>query len=168
LPTNGPNQVSVAADEGYEPLAELPWVEPLALRVLDGEDVSGSALSVLFTNDETVRELNREFRGYDESTDVLSFGLSELAKPAVDGEERGEFVLPPDSELPLGEIVISVPTAERQAAEHGRVRDHELAHLLIHGILHVLGYDHYEPDEERTMREREDAFLSGRPWESNP
>ncbi|MHB8577217.1 MAG: rRNA maturation RNase YbeY, partial [Dehalococcoidia bacterium] len=117
--------------------------------------IDGSVVSIVITDDETVRRLNRDYRGYDEPTDVLSFGLSELAKPATDDEEPApEFVLPPDSGAELGEVIIAYPTAERQAAAHGRAVDHELAHLLIHGILHLLGFDHYEPEEEREMRSR--------------
>jgi len=135
--------------------------------VLESEGIDGSSLSVLITDDVTVRELNRTYRGYDETTDVLSFGLSDLSKLATDDEERGPlFVLPPDEAVQLGEVIISFPAAERQAVEHNRSTDHELAHLLIHGVLHILGHDHYQPEEERAMREREEKLLRERLWES--
>ena len=160
------NEISLIVDERYRlPGAEV-WLPALAERVLQSEQIYDSSLSVLITDDETVHQLNRTYRGYDQPTDVLSFGLSELAKPAIDGEvaESG-FVLPPDSCSQLGEVIISLPTAQRQAREHDRPVEMELAHLLIHGVLHLLGYDHYELDEEREMRSREEKLLAGRTWE---
>lgn len=120
-----------------------------ARRVLEAEDAPACELSVTVTDDETVRALNREYAGEDEVTDVLSFSLRE-------GEE---FAAPPDGVLRLGEVVISYPTAERQAGEGGRSTEAEIAHLLVHGVLHLLGYDHAAPDEERLMRARERELL---------
>ena len=131
-----------------------------ALAVLGTEVTQAAEMSVVITDDETVRRLNREFRGYDEPTDVLSFGLSARMKPAADGEEFFAFPDAPDNVLHLGEVVISYPTAERQAAEHNRPPGDELRHLLIHGTLHLLGYDHAEPEEEAVMRAREQALLA--------
>jgi probable rRNA maturation factor len=160
------NQVDLTADEQYAELGLERWMPLLAERTLDSEGVVESAVSILVTDDETLHALNRDYRGYDQPTDVLSFGLSDLAKPAVDGEEPApEFALPPEAGRQLGEVVISYETAVRQATEHDRTTDHELAHLLIHGVLHLLGHDHYEPDEERAMRSREAQLLAERPWE---
>lgn len=161
------NEIEIAFDEAYEDLGLDLWMPRVAQRVLASAGISESAISVLVTDDETVQTLNREHRGYDEPTDVLSFGLTELTKPATDDEEfHADFALPPDSVTQLGEVIIAYPTAARQAAEHQRTTNHELAHLLIHGILHVLGHDHYLPDEEREMRAREEALLAERGWES--
>ena len=122
----------------------------LARRALAAEGVQPPAeLSIVVTDDQTVRELHRRFGGVDLPTDVLSFGL--------DGDD--DFVRPPGSPRQLGEIVISHPTAERQAEEAGHGIDRELAHLLVHGVLHLLGYDHESPDEARAMRAREEAML---------
>lgn len=124
-----------------------------ARRVLSREGVAPPAeLSIVVTNDATVRELNRRFRGEDAPTDVLSFG------PEV--QER--FVMPPDVRWLAGEVVISFPTAARQAKAAGHDVDAELAHLLVHGILHVLGHDHKTATEARAMHAREDELL-GRP-----
>jgi len=131
-----------------------------ARAVLDAEVTQPAEMSVVITDDETVRGLNQEFRGYDEPTDVLSFGLSERMKPAADGDEFFPFPDLPDDLLHLGEVVVSYPTAERQATEHGRVVIDELRHLLIHGALHLLGHDHAEPKEEAVMRAREQELLS--------
>lgn len=160
------NAIDVAADEPYDASDFARWMPRLGARVLEVEGLKQSSLSVLVTSDDVVQGLNRDFRGYDEPTDVLSFGLSELAKPAVDDAASSDgFILPPGAPLQLGEVVIAYPTAARQAAAHGRSVEHELAHLLIHGILHLLGYDHYDPEEERAMRAREDLTLAERLWE---
>lgn len=160
------NAISLSVDDEYDDLDVERWLPALADRVLQSEQIDGAELSVLITDDETVRWLNRRYRGYDETTDVLSFGLSELAKPATDDEEPAtDFVLPPGASRQLGEVVISYPTAQRQAQEHGRPEEMELAHLLIHGILHLLGHDHYEPEEERVMRACEEQLLGERLWE---
>lgn len=142
-------------------------VEALVSAALTAEDVEdGASVSVVFTDDATIHRLNREYRGVDRATDVLSFGLSELAAPAEGDEPGAGFVLPPGAGLELGEIVISQETAARQAAEHGRALDHELAHLVVHGVLHLLGHDHANPDEEAAMRAREDRVLLARGFPS--
>ena len=127
--------------------------------VLDEEMDREASVGIVITDDETVRALNREYRGYDETTDVLSFGLSEMAKPAAEGEEQVDFPTAPDGWLHLGEIIISYETAARQASEAGKRVDEELRLLLVHGILHLVGYDHAEPEEEAIMRAREQALL---------
>lgn len=122
----------------------------LAQRVMDGEHVAeGSGISILVTDDEEVRQLNRQFLGIDEPTDVLSF---------PDDDSDG---FPAGDEAPyLGDIAIALPTATRQAQEHGHSLDAEVAHLLVHGILHLRGYDHVDnPVEEAKMRAREEDYL---------
>ncbi len=119
----------------------------------------GAAVSVVFTDDATVHELNRRYRAVDRPTDVLSFGLTELARPVGEEAEPAPFVLPPEIGLQLGEVIVSRDTALRQAQAHGRAPAHELAHLVVHGVLHLLGHDHAEPEEERRMRAREDEVL---------
>ncbi len=159
-------EVDLSVDEPYGDLGLERWMPIVARRVLETEEIDGGGLSIVVTDDETVHELNRQYRGYDQPTDVLSFGLSELARPATDDEAPfPDFVLPPGSAPQLGEVVIAFPTAERQAAEHDRTTIVELAHLLIHGVLHLLGYDHYEPEEEREMRAREERLIAERSWE---
>jgi probable rRNA maturation factor len=139
---------------------DLEALEHVASIVLGTEVDEPAEMSFVIVDDERIRDLNREWRGYDEPTDVLSFGLSDRSKPAVDDEESFPFPEGPDGVLHLGEVVISHPTAERQATEHGRPLEEELRHLLIHGILHLLGHDHAEPEEEAVMRAREDALLA--------
>lgn len=123
----------------------------LAAEVMAGEDVAeGTSLAVLLTDDEEVRSLNRQFLGIDEPTDVLAFP----------DEEDEEFVSGYEGPPHLGDIAISLPTAVRQAEEAGHALDREVAHLLVHGVLHLLGYDHVTgPDDEARMRGREERYL---------
>lgn len=96
------------------------------------------------TGDEHLREYNRRYRGLDEPTDVLAFAAKE--KPL---DQR--FQAPPGTENWLGDIVISLPRARRQAREAKHSMNDEVRLLAVHGFLHLLGYDHAEPDEEARM-----------------
>jgi len=111
--------------------------------------VAPAELDIFIAGEEDMRELNRDYAGQDELTDVLSFSLTE-----------GEELPSPDGVLRLGEVIIAYPVAQRQAEAAGRPVREEVAHLLVHGILHLLGYDHAEPEEELAMRAREDQLLA--------
>lgn len=125
-------------------------LERLAAHALAIENVvQPSELSVVLTGDDAVRELNRTYRGVDAATDVLSFSQTE-----------GEEFAVPDGEMPhLGDVIISIETAQRQASEHSLALQDEVAHLLVHGVLHLLGYDHEDAADEVVMRAHEDAIL---------
>lgn len=110
-------------------------------------------VSLVFTDSETVQRLNRDYRGVDEPTDVLAF--YQLPQKETDFS----FAVPPDGVTRLGEVIISYPQAVAQAREQGHSPERELALLVIHGILHLLGYDHEEPEAEHKMRERERELL---------
>ena len=159
-------QALVSVDEPYEGEIDAEWLEGVAQAALSVADVSGNAeVSLLVTGDETVRALNAEYRGLDETTDVLSFSAEHPGHWEGDGEGPAqvveeEFVLPPDMPRPLGEIIISWPQAQRQAGEHGVSPTRELAHLVIHGALHLVGYDHVEPEETALMQAREREALT--------
>jgi probable rRNA maturation factor len=111
-------------------------------------DVTECVLGVHLVTDQTIQELNAAHRGKDSATDVLSFPL-----------HSGEFVLPPGEPLNLGDIVVSYPRAVAQAEEYGHSLERELAYLVAHGVLHVLGYDHEVEAEQRVMREKEEEAL---------
>ena len=143
--------ILVSIDEDFAAALSEERLAAVALRVLEAEGADACELSVAVTDDETVRSLNREYAGEDEVTDVLSFSQRE-------GEE---FVSPPEGAPQLGEVVIAYPQATRQAAERGRAAKEEVTRLLVHGVLHLLGYDHAEPEEARRMREREEALVNG-------
>ena len=120
-----------------------------AARVHEVDDMT--EVSLMFTDDETIHEMNREYRGIDRPTDVLSFALEE-------GEEE-EIYGGPEENL-LGDIIISVETAVRQAEEYGHSVEREMAFLALHGRLHLLGYDHMEENEKAQMREKEEIILN--------
>jgi probable rRNA maturation factor len=107
-------------------------------------------LSILFVNDERMKTLNRQYRGIDRTTDVLSFPQEDTF-PKASG---------PESDIVLGDIVINLHKAERQAKENGLTFDEELKRLLVHGLLHLLGYDHEKGGHsERKMKERSKRLL---------
>lgn len=142
--------VGVEIDESFRDRVREEWVRAVAETVLEREGPGGPAeVGVFITGDEEVRELNRLYRDTDSTTDVLSFALTE-------GED---FVAPPDGVTHLGEVIVSYPQAERQAVEAGKETSQEIALLLVHGVLHLLGHDHAEPEDERQMRSSEAALL---------
>ena len=147
-----PYQVNVRIDAPFRKWVSEEWLRLIAGRVLAAEGVPPAEVGLVITGDRAVRTLNRSYRGEDAPTDVLSFALA---------ENQDDFVLPPDGVLRLGEVVVSGTTARRQAQEAGRPVDEELAHLVVHGLLHLLGYDHREVAEEREMRAREETLLAG-------
>ena len=109
-------------------------------------------LSVVLTDDAGIAALNREFRGIDAPTDVLSFPQLDPTSPPAP--------LPPGEPLPLGDVVVSLPRAQAQAHEYGHSRERELGFLLVHGLLHLLGHDHETPDEAAAMEGRQEAVLN--------
>ena len=108
------------------------------------------------TGDEHLREYNRRYRGLDEPTDVLAFAAQETPK-----DQR--FQAPPGTEDWLGDIVISLPRARRQAREAGHSVNDEVRLLAVHGFLHLLGYDHAEPAEEGAMTALSNRILGSAP-----
>ena len=109
----------------------------VVLRLLQ---LGAAELSILLTDDQAIRELNRVYRGKDQPTDVLSFAQQD--ELAADGARRAGEAAPDRPPFPLGDIVISLDTATRQAAALALATPARLRTLLIHGILHLLGYDH--------------------------
>ena len=115
-------------------------------------------ISVMLTDEEGIRRVNRDFRGIDRSTDVLSFPLNELTPGAFDPAfcERD----PDAGVLMLGDMMISLPACEKQGEEFGHGFERELQYLTVHSILHLLGYDHLdEGEQKRRMRAREKAIM---------
>jgi len=108
------------------------------------------------TGDEDLREYNRRYRGLDETTDVLAF-------PAQDQPLDQRFHPPPGTEHWLGDIIIALPRARRQAREAGHPMNDEVRLLAVHGFLHLLGYDHAEPAEEVAMTALTNRILAAAP-----
>ncbi len=164
MPNEAPHYVIAVEAEALEgatrALVSHEAVRALCARVLEEEEIEDAAgLTIVFADDALLRSLNREHRDVDAPTDVLSFPAWES------GLEDDDFTppeVPRDADEPgryLGDIAISVETAVRQAAEAGLTTEEELAHLVLHGLLHILGYDHETPEDDAEMRAREEAVL---------
>lgn len=135
-------------DDGDAALAGV--AERAAIAALRQQGVVGSAeLTIALISLAEIRELNRTYRQVDAETDVLSFGA-----------EGGQTMPGPESSARyLGDIVISVERARAQAVEYGHSIEREFAFLTVHGVLHLLGHDHYQADERRRMRAAEEETL---------
>lgn len=160
-------QVSVHVFEEFQDLVSGQRIREIAELSLEQESAEPSAaLSVVVADDGLVTELNATHRGLEETTDVLAFSFRHQGEYYGEGAPPSQwrdgmpFPLPPGEEKNLGEVVISYPQARRQAAELGHSEEREVAHLVAHGVLHLLGYDHQEPDDEAAMRAREDSILA--------
>jgi probable rRNA maturation factor len=125
-------------------------LQQVVKTVLAYEEEPGE-VTVVVTDDEGIRELNRDFLSIDEPTDVLSFGIQKDAGPFVASPEAGKY---------LGDVIVSYPRAEEQAAEQGYPVQRELELLVVHGVLHLLGYDHAEEEEKARMWTRQDDILT--------
>jgi len=147
-------EINVLIDEDLEGCPEVGWLQGVAEQVLAAQDVgSGMELGLVITSQERVQQLNRSYLGRDESTDVLAF-------PMLPETDRPPFVAPPDGVLHLGEVIIAYPQAVAQAKEHWHSIKREIAILIIHGVLHLLGYGDEKPELKREMRAREKEILS--------
>ncbi len=139
--------ISITSHRDPEPL-DLGAFERLAAFVLDREDAPDSSeLSLAIVDIEEMTELNSRFRGKDGPTDVLSFGCDDPCP--VESDEP----------ITLGDVVIAPEIAEEQATELGHTVEEELNLLLVHGILHLLGYDHDTDEDASVMQQREQALL---------
>ena len=122
-------------------------VDSIVQRELPSADYT---ISLHLVSDGTIQALNAEHRSKDSATDVLSFPLL----------DSGEFVLPPGEPIHLGDVVVSFPRAVAQATEYGHSVDREVAYLVAHGVLHVLGYDHEDEADRAVMRAKEEEALT--------
>lgn len=146
-------------DKGLEGKVAPLFMESVLADALSGRKLGNPLeVSLTITTDEEIRELNRRYRDVDAATDVLSFPLLEYERPE---QPENRFPLPPGEPLPLGDIVVSYPRAVEQAEAYGHSLDRELAFLIVHGAMHLLGYDHQSPADEQQMRREEEAVLSG-------
>jgi probable rRNA maturation factor len=149
-------EINVLIDEPLEGNLEVGWLQSIAQRILAAQGAGAEVeMGLVIATEERVKQLNRDYLGRDEPTDVLAFSAREEV-----GANLPPFVQPPDGILHLGEVVISYPQAAIQAEEHRHSIKRELAILIIHGVLHLLGYEHDKPELERQMRTREVEILS--------
>ena len=148
-------EINILIDKEYKSGIKAAWLKNIARQVQKAENVSEkSEMGLKITGDEEIHRLNLQYLDEDRPTDVLSFPMNEQVDAAP------VFVKVPDGKLHLGDIVISYPTALKQAREHHHPVEREIAILLIHGILHLLGYDHDIPARKQKMNRRETAILA--------
>ena len=149
--------------------AEVPHVNTPALTAqikrciaaaLDAEGVEVPCeVNVLLTNNEGIREINRDLRDVDRETDVLSFPMFEFT-PGEFPKDVSDLLDPGSSLLPLGDMALSVEKIKSQAEEFGHSQEREIGYLTVHSVLHLLGYDHLdEGPMKKQMRAREDAIM---------
>jgi probable rRNA maturation factor len=159
-------EVFVADEQTAHPMEPLRWAD-LASRVLDDQGVTGDAeLSVLFVDEKAMTDLNRRFNSTDGPTDVLAFPIDE--EPTEGGRSpdsggSGPGYTPAEiADLPvlLGDVVICPAVAYRNAPAHAGTFDDEVALLLVHGILHLMGMDHHDDDEAEAMEAKERELLA--------
>jgi len=148
-------EINVIIDVEVDDSVTEDWLVNTIHGIVRYLDVATSAeIGLVITDNDRVRELNRVYRGVDEPTDVLAF--------AMKNEETGgeiPFIVPPDNVEHLGEVIISYPEAVKQAIERGHEVKLELATLVIHGVLHLLDYDHEKPEDRRLMEAKEREII---------
>lgn len=137
-------QEEVAVDDNL-----IDFLAGVAREVIKSEGHDEKVeVSMVFVDDAYIQGLNKQYRGIDRPTDVLSFAMQE-GEPILGGEE-----------IILGDVVISLQAAERQAKEYGHSFFKEAAYLTVHGVLHLMGYDHLRDQEKEIMRKKEEAILA--------
>ncbi len=145
-------KIIVEVDEPYAAEVNANDLVRAIAAALLAEDRPDGELTLLVTDDEAVAAYNQQYRGVEGPTDVLSFASQ---------EPTPGFVTAPEMAAYLGDIVIALPFTRRQAAALNRTLIEELRLLAVHGVLHLLGYDHAEPEEEAIMWAKQDAILAG-------
>lgn len=153
--------VNVEVDETFTAAVDAGALEAVAAAALRAEGLDAASLNLIITSDEEVRAVNLAYRGVDAPTDVLSFTAQEEQDESVTASIVGA---PPELQAlldeSLGDIVIAYPYAARQAAHFGNSTANELLLLTVHGVLHLLGYDHATPADEAAMWMRQEEILT--------
>jgi probable rRNA maturation factor len=145
-----PYLISVQMEPEYESELDADALHTLAMGVLEAEGVQGPVeLGIVVTTDAEVRALNKQYLGHDYETDVLSFGMS--------GDEG--FVTPGERPSYLGDVAVSYERAAEQAPDYGHSTADEVATLVVHGLLHLLGYDDAEEGERERMHGRQNVLI---------
>ena len=139
------NQTDCNIDE------ELKVMKKYLDKCLDTERVSNAEFSVIITDNKTIKDLNKKYRDIDKETDVISFALEDEKEENVYLEKRI-----------LGDIYISIDKAKDQASEYGHSLTRELSFLAVHGLLHLLGYDHMNENDEKIMFSKQELILGER------
>lgn len=156
-PSPPPANIELQIDPAYEELVPVQRLHQAISATLRHGDAENAEMTLVIADDLLLTQLNRQYRGIDAPTDVLSFAAHEESE----GQEL--FVTAPEALNYLGDVIISFPTAERQAAAAGQSVAAELCLLAVHGVLHLLGYDHASPEEEADMWARQAQILASLP-----
>lgn len=149
-------EINISVEHNLNIHLKKSWLQKIVLKALEVEGiVSSTEMGLVITDDKTIKKLNRTYRDADKTTDVLAF----RTMPDTSQNPGESFIDPPDGIRHLGEVVISYNQASRQAQEQGHNIERELALLIIHGVLHLLGYDHELPQENQKMRTKENKII---------
>jgi probable rRNA maturation factor len=155
---DSPYAIEIEVEEPFSSLVETENLEAAAAATLRHMQIQAVALTIVVTDDETIQRFNLEYRGVDAPTDVLSFA----ARESVPDEPA--LILPPElaGELAdyLGDLLLAYPYTARQAGRYGRSVAAELRLLVVHGVLHLLGYDHGTQEQEDIMWALQEAILA--------
>lgn len=131
-----------------EEIEELKIVEKVLYSALDKEKLDNTSFNLIIVNNDYIHELNKNYRGIDRETDVITFAL----------EDEDSLVLPTDDRV-LGDIYISIDKARMQSEEYGHSLLRELSFLSVHGFYHLLGYDHMTEEDEKVMFRKQEEVL---------
>lgn len=137
-------------NETQEKVENLEILEPLLTYALEVENVDNLEFNVIIINNEEIHKINKEYRGIDRPTDVISFALEDYKDIKYENDYRV-----------LGDIYISIDKVREQAKEYVHSEKRELAFLAVHGLLHLLGYDHMEKEDEKVMFSKQELILDG-------
>ncbi|MBE5840239.1 MAG: rRNA maturation RNase YbeY [Butyrivibrio sp.] len=153
------NEVNASFDFDIEEIAKK-----VSQAVLDSEGCTHEVeISLIITDDEGIHEMNRDFRGIDRPTDVLSFPNVSYDEPGdfsvIDGEQNVDLLNPDTGNIIFGDIVINEARVRSQALEYGHSQMREFAFLVAHSMLHLCGYDHMEEDEAAVMEKKQKEIL---------
>ena len=149
-------EVSIIFDSGFEQMADEAWLRGVAEAVLVAEGKYNAEIGIVITGQDQIQGLNKRYRAKDTPTDVLAFAMADV-------KDETPFPAQKDGIDHLGEVIISVEQAAIQAGRHRHSVGREIAVLLVHGVLHLIGYDHNEQEEEKTMNDRARAILKHLP-----
>lgn len=135
----------------YDIHNEIKIIKKYVKKCLREENVKGSSFNIILITNKEIKKLNAKYRHIEKETDVISFALED--------EKNEKFFL---KERVLGDIYISVDKAKSQSNEYGHSLKRELSFLAVHGLLHLLGYDHIEKEDEKIMFEKQELILDGK------
>ena len=148
--SNSLNEFNIFNQTDYDIDEEIKVMKKYVNDTLEMENVSNAEFNIIFVDNSFIKELNKKYRNIDRETDVISFALE-------DEKEEDSFL---DNRM-LGDIYISVDKAKAQAIEYGHSLKREISFLAVHGLLHLLGYDHMNKDDEEVMFGKQELILDG-------